>query len=141
MLTASGGLREIWFSAHTQSQYFPLVYTTFRYERMVWGLHPFGFHLVNVLLHGINTMLVWMVLSRLRVPGAWLAAAIFALHPVQVESVAWVTELKNLESLFFSLLAMLAWMKFIDPATTGHRRFYGFALIFYVLALFAKTTA
>src|SRR5262252_984204 len=96
MLTASDGLRQIWFSAHTQSQYFPLVYTTFRYERMLWGLNPIGFHLVNVLLHGTNAVLVWILLSRLRVPGAWFAAAIFALHPVQVETVAWVTELKNL---------------------------------------------
>ena len=112
MLTAPDGLRQIWFSPHKQSQYFPLVYTTFRLEQQLWGLAPLGYHLVNVLLHGLNALLAWAVLRRLAVPGAWLAAALFALHPVHVESVAWVTELKNLESLFFSLLALLAWMRF-----------------------------
>jgi protein O-mannosyl-transferase len=127
MLTAPDGLRQIWFSPHKQSQYFPLVYTTFRLERQLWGLAPLGYHLVNVLLHGINALLVWAVLRRLAVPGAWLAAAIFALHPVHVESVAWVTELKNIESLFFSLLAVLAWMRFTKgspwstPELDSHR--------------------
>jgi tetratricopeptide (TPR) repeat protein len=141
MLTAPDGLRQIWFSAHTQSQYFPLVYTTFRFERMIWGLNPLGFHLINVLLHGINAVLVWILLGRLRVPGAWFAAAIFALHPVQVESVAWVTELKNLESLFFCLLALLAWVRFVDQTSVNRWRYYVLSLIFFLLALFGKTTA
>lgn len=141
MLTATNGLHEIWFSTQTQSQYFPLVYTTFRLEHDLWGLNPFGFHLVNVLLHGLNVTLVWMVLRRLQMPGAWLAAAIFALHPVEVETVAWISELKNLESLFFYLLALLAWIKFIDPASPAKWRYYGLAIAAYLLALFAKTTA
>jgi tetratricopeptide (TPR) repeat protein len=117
MLTAPDGLKQIWFSAHTQSQYFPLVYTTFMLEHALWGLNPFGYHLVNILLHSLNAVLLWRVLRRLRVPAAWLAASVFALHPVQVESVAWVSELKNLESLFFCLLATLAWMQVVDA---GH---------------------
>jgi tetratricopeptide (TPR) repeat protein len=141
LLTATNGLHEIWFSAHTQSQYFPLVYTTFRFERQLWGLNPLGFHLVNILLHGLNAALVWMILKRLRAPGAWLAAAIFALHPVQVESVAWVSELKNVESLLFYLLAVLAWMKFTDGVGWSSWPYYGLALGAYGLALFAKTTA
>lgn len=141
MLTDTNGLRAIWFSAHTQSQYFPLVYTTFRFELSLWGLNPFGFHLVNVLLHALNAVLVWVVLRGLRAPGAWLAAGVFALHPVQVESVAWVTELKNIESLLFYLLAVLAWMKFIDLPGPARWRFYGLAVAAYLLALFAKTTA
>jgi len=141
MLTDTNGLHEIWFSAHTQSQYFPLVYTTFRWEHALWGLHPSGYHLVNVLLHGLNAALVWIVLRRLSIPGAWLAAAIFALHPVQVETVAWVTELKNIESLLFYLLSLMAWMKFIDRTGPGQWRFYLLALAAYLLALFAKTTA
>lgn len=141
MLTDANGLQEIWFSTHTQSQYFPLVYTTLRFERELWGLNPMGFHLVNILLHGLNAVLVWMILLRLQVPGAWLAAAIFALHPVEVETVAWVAELKNVESLLFYLLALLAWIKFIEPAEQRRWSFYLLALASYVFALFAKTTA
>jgi hypothetical protein len=86
LLTAPEGLRRIWFSLDSPSQYFPLVYTTFRIEHAVWGLDPTGYHWVNLLLHIGNALLVWLVLARLKVPGAWLAGAIFALHPVQVES-------------------------------------------------------
>lgn len=141
LLTAPDGLRQIWFSTHTQSQYFPLVYTTFRLERRLWGLNPLGFHLVNILLHGINAILVWGVLRRLRVPGAWVAAALFAVHPVQVESVAWVTELKNVESLLFYLLAVLAWIRWVERLGGGGWKYYLLALGAGLLALFAKTTA
>ena len=111
LLTAPDGLKRIWFSAHFQSQYFPLVYTVFRWQHALWGFHPAGYHLVNLLLHIANALLVWVVLRRLALPGAWFAAAIFALHPVQVESVAWVTELKNTQSTFFYLAALLAWLE------------------------------
>jgi hypothetical protein len=114
LLTAPDGLKRIWFSLDSPSQYFPLTYTVFRIERSLWGLNPAGFHWVNILLHAANALLVWRLLRRLNVPGAWLAAAIFALHPVQVESVAWITELKNVLSLFFFLLAMLAWVEFVE---------------------------
>ncbi len=155
LLTAPDGWRRIWFSTHAQSQYFPLVYSTFRVERRLWGLNPLGYHLVNVLLHAANSVLVWVVLRRLAVPAAWLAAGVFALHPVQVESVAWVTELKNVESLLFYLLALLAWMRFLDLSEAGERRspptalsfhgrpgaYYLLAMGAFLLALFAKTTA
>src|SRR6202022_4650671 len=101
LLTASDGLRRIWFSLDAPSQYFPLVYTTFRIERALWDLNPTGYHWVNILLHVANALLVWRLLIRLKIPGGWLAAAIFALHPVQVESVAWITERKNVLMGFF----------------------------------------
>ena len=135
LLTAPDGLRRIWFSFYTQSQYFPLVYTTLRFEYGLWGLHPLGFHLVNVLLHSANALLVWLVLRRLALPGAWLAAAIFALHPVQVETVAWITELKNTESTFFYLLALLAWMKFAEIHSW---RFYALTFLLYASMLAGK---
>jgi hypothetical protein len=141
LLTAPDGLRRIWFSLDSPSQYFPLVYSTFRIEHALWGLNPFGYHWINLLLHVANALLVWRMLARLHVPGAWLAGAIFALHPVQVESVAWITERKNVLMGFFFLLTLLAWVAFVDERTKRPWRFYGLALILYVLALSAKTTA
>jgi len=141
LLTVPDGLRRIWFSLDSPSQYFPLTYTTFYMERGLWGLNPTGYHWVNLLLHAANALLVWRVLARLRVPGAWLAAAVFALHPVQVESVAWITERKNVLMGFFFLLTLWAWIKFIDGQSKRPWRFYVLALVFYALALSAKTTA
>jgi len=141
LLTAPDGLRRIWFSLDSPSQYFPLVYTTFRIEHGLWGLDSTGYHWVNLVLHVANALLVWLVLARLKLPGAWLAGAIFALHPVQVESVAWITERKNVLMGFFFLLTLLAWIAFVDGRTKRRWLFYGLALILYLLALSAKTTA
>jgi tetratricopeptide (TPR) repeat protein len=141
LLTAPDGLQRIWFSKHLQSQYFPLVYTTLRLQHALWALNPMGYHAVNVLLHGLCALLVWALLKRLAVRGAWLAAAIFALHPVQVESVAWITELKNTQSTLFYLLAVWAWVRFTDRETKHAGWFYGLALLLHLLALLSKTTA
>jgi protein O-mannosyl-transferase len=141
LLTAPDGLKRIWFSLDSPSQYFPLTYTTFRMEWAIWGLNPMGYHWVNILLHAANALLVWRLLTRLAVPGAWLAAALFALHPVQVESVAWITERKNVLSLVFFLLALLCWIQFLEKPSGRPWKYYGLALIFYALALFSKTTA
>ncbi len=141
LLSAPDGWSQIWFSADQPSQYFPLVYTALRLESRLWGLNPTGYHWFNILLHALNALLVWRLLTRLRVPGAWLAAAIFALHPVQVETVAWITEHKNLMTLCFSLLALLAWVEFVEDRPQPPWRYYGLALFCYLLALFSKTTA
>ena len=141
LLSAPDGLWRIWFSLDSPSQYFPLTYTTFYIERSLWGLNPAGYHLVNLLLHGVNALLVWRVLTRLRVPGAWLAGMVFALHPVQVESVAWITERKNVLMGFFFLLTLMAWIKFIETGSKRQRQFYLVALPLYALSLFSKTTA
>src|SRR5436190_10137829 len=141
LLTAPDGWQRIWFSLDSPSQYFPLTYSTFRIEHALWGLNPTGYHWVNLLLHVANALLVWAVLARLKVPGAWLAAAVFALHPVQVESVAWISERKNVLMAFFFLLTLLAWIAFVDQRTKRPRFFYCPALVFYALALSAKTTA
>jgi tetratricopeptide (TPR) repeat protein len=141
LLTAPDGLRRIWFSLDAPSQYFPLAYTVLRIERSLWDLQPAGYHWVNIFLHLGNALLVWRILLRLKVPGAWLAAGIFALHPVQVESVAWISELKNVLMGFFFLLTLLAWVEYVDATSERRRVFYLAALFFCVLALFAKSTA
>jgi tetratricopeptide (TPR) repeat protein len=139
LLHAPDGLVRIWFSDDAPSQYFPLVYTSFRLEYALWGLDPFGYHLVNVCLHAANALLVWRVLARLALPGAWLAAAVFALHPVHVESVAWITERKNVLSTLLFLGALLAWLRFaLDGAG---RRWWAASFGLHGLALLAKTTA
>jgi len=113
----------------------------FRFERAWWGLSPTGYHFVNILLHLANALILWSLLARLRVPGAWLAGAIFALHPVQVESVAWITERKNVLMGLFFLLTIRAWVEFVDKQTKHRWFFYVLALLLYALALFSKTTA
>ena len=141
LLTAPNGWQRIWFSLDSPSQYFPLTYSTFRIEYALWGLNTTGYHWVNLVLHIGNALLIWAVLARLGVPGSWLAAAIFALHPVQVESVAWITERKNVLMGFFFLLTLLSWIAFVDERTRRPWIFYSLALILYVLALSAKATA
>ena len=141
LLTAPDGLHRIWFTTDSPSQYFPLVYTAFRAERSLWGLDPVGYHVVNILLHIANSLLLWLILRRLRIPGAWLAAAIWAVHPVNVESVAWITERKNTLSTLFYLLTILAYMRFTDLQGRRAGAYYGLGLLFCALALFAKTTA
>ena len=86
------GLYRIWFAPLTDPQYYPLQLTSFWMEYHLWVLWPVGYHAVNILLHALNALLLWMVLQQLEVPGAWLVAAVFAVHPVQVESVAWVSD-------------------------------------------------
>ena len=102
------GLRLIWTEPKANEQYYPMVFSSYWLEKRLWGLHPFGYHLVNVLLHAASALLLWWLLVRFALPGAWFAAAVFALHPVAVESVAWVTERKNTLSLALSLLAIHA---------------------------------
>src|SRR5437667_1735635 len=141
LLIAPDGLRRIWFSLDAPSQYFPLTYTVLRIERSSWALSPIGYHWVNLLFHVANALLVWRVLSRLQVPGSWLAAAIFALHPVQVESVAWISELRNVLMGFFFLLTLLTWIEYVDAPHKHRRILYLAALVFYLLVLSAKATA
>ncbi len=143
LLSAPDGLWRIWFTTDSPSQYFPLTYTSFRLEYVLWKLNPTGYHITNIILHSANVLLVWLVLRQLMIPGAWLAAMIFALHPVQVESVAWVTERKNVMMVFFALLSILAWVKFAERSHNLRPgwRLYILSLLLYVLALAAKSTA
>lgn len=141
LLSAPDGLKRIWFSFDSPCQYFPMVYTVFRFEYALWGLHPAGYHWVNVFIHAANALLLWRLLRRIGVPGAWLAAALFGLHPVQVESVAWVSELKNVLSLFFCLLSLHAWVRYLDGRPGWFKQWDWVALACYIPALMSKTTA
>ena len=106
------GLKEIWTT--TQAVYYPLVLTTFWALHKFVGLNPLPYHALNVLLHAVSAILLWRVLRLLQVRGAWLGAALWALHPVMVQSVAWVTELKNTQSCVFYLLSILFFLKWED---------------------------
>ena len=117
-------------------QYFPLVHTVFWVESHFWGDSTFGYHLLNILLHVFSALILVRILRKLSIRGAWLAAAIFALHPVMVESVAWITELKNCLSGVFFLSAALAYLTYTE---TGKRRLYISALGLFILGLLSKT--
>jgi len=145
-LRSADGLRRIWFEPGVTHDYYPLTFTTLWLEYHFWQLSPFGYHLNNILLHALNALLLWRLLVRLRIPGAWLAAAVFALHPVHVESVAWITERKNVLSTMFYLLSFHAFLRFNPPQHPGPnwRRQWPLlvlSLALYLLAMLSKITA
>lgn len=118
-------------------------------------MNPFGYHAINLALHIANALLLWLLLTELGVPAAWLAAAVFALHPINAESVAWVTERKNVQSLFFWLLSFLVYARYFGltpgrfrerttgpprPRPSSHRwLLYGAGLLLFICALLSKT--
>src|SRR5687767_6770335 len=137
ILRLPNALEEIWLEPKSTPQYYPLVFTTFWLEHKIWGLNPAGYHWTNILLHGMNAVLVWLVLRKLEVPGSWFIGALFALHPVHVESVAWITERKNVLSGFFYGLAMLACLRFL--LDKGSWVWYAVGVLLFVCALLSKT--
>ncbi len=133
-MLSTEGLKQIW-SSLAVSRYYPLTLTTFWVEHRIWGLKPLPYHAVNIALQAANAVLLWILLRRLQVRGAWVAALLWAVHPVNVETVAWVTELKNTQSGLFFLLALLLFLQFED----GQRwRDYGIALLCGAAAMLSK---
>ena len=136
LVKSPAGLPGIWASMENP-QYYPLVFSSFWIEyNFLWGKHPVGYHAINILLHAVNSVLLWRLLCRLGVPGAWLAGAVFAVHPVCVESVAWITERKNVLSGLFYLSSIISFVRFKQD---GGPRWYAAALVLYVMALLSKT--
>src|SRR5277367_1795621 len=113
------GFKDIWTTSEADIS--PLTRSTFWVEHALWGLAPLPYHLVNILQHGVCAVLLWRVLRSLQVPGAWLGAALWSLHPVQVESVAWVAEMKNTESGLFFLLSILFFVKGLKAKETDDK--------------------
>lgn len=140
MLRTPAGLWRIWTEPESavQGHYWPIVFTTFWLEFQLWGTNPAGYHFTNILIHLVNALLLWRLLVAMNLRGAWLAAALFALHPVQVESVAWVIERKNVLSGFFFLSAGIVFLRFLE-----HRRWnlYATALALFVCAMLSKSSA
>jgi protein O-mannosyl-transferase len=135
-LQSLDGLRRIWFEVGATQQYYPLLHSAFWVEHRLWGDSVVGYHLANVLLHVAAACLAYAVLLRLKIPGALLAAAIFAVHPVEVESVAWISEQKNTLSAVFYLSSMLAYLQFDE---TRKPSLHVLALVLFTLGLLTKT--
>jgi tetratricopeptide (TPR) repeat protein len=156
-LRSLDGLRRIWFQPRATAQYYPLLYTSYWVQQKLWGDSTTGYHLVNLLLHIGCAVLLLKILRFLRIPGAELAAIIFALHPVNVETVAWIAERKNTLSGIFALGATLSYLKFDEnrnrqekngpPAFAMLRRgkqgrgysSYALAIGLFLFGLFSKT--
>jgi Flp pilus assembly protein TadD len=130
------GLGRIWFDVGATQQYYPVTHSVFWVLHRLFGDATIGYHLVNISLHATSAFLFAVILRRLAVPGAVLAAFIFALHPVHVESVAWITELKNTLSGVLYLGAALAYLRFDSDR---QRPPYALALVLFILALLSKT--
>jgi tetratricopeptide (TPR) repeat protein len=153
-LRSLAGLERIWTEVGATQQYYPALHTAFWIEHGLWDDAVLGYHLINLILHATAACLFALVLRRLAVPGAWFAALLFAVHPVCVESVAWISEQKNTLSAVLYLAAALAYLRFDafgergpvgaggarTPSERGRRlRAYCLATLLFVLALLAKT--
>jgi tetratricopeptide (TPR) repeat protein len=143
VLRDTAGLGSIWLHPTAMQQYYPLTATTFWVDYQVWGFWAPAYHVENVILHATSALLFWRALNRLRVPGAWLASAIFALHPMMVESAGWITERKNVLSLALCLAAFLSYLRFEAERPAPPRRWapwYALAVLTFLAAVLAKTT-
>ncbi len=138
LLQNFSGLLEIWSGGRT-ADYFPLTNTVFWIEHHLFGVNANGYHAVNILLQIANALLVWRLLKRLNIPGAWLAGLIFGIHPVHVASVAWISELKNLLAMFFALLSVLCFLELDEQRLRDSVTAYAASLVFFGLALLSKT--
>jgi tetratricopeptide (TPR) repeat protein len=158
LIRASDGLHRFWFTTQA-ADYWPVTSSTLWLEWRLWGMNPAGYHATNVALHLVEVVLLWAILRRLAIPGAWLAALLFAVHPVNVESVTWIAQRKNLTAMLFYLAAIYCFLHTrwsaatpprlpqdgIEPARWGQRAppaddvvWYWLSLLAFVLAMLSK---
>jgi len=148
LIKARGGLYRFWFTTEPPD-YWPLTSTTLWLEWRLWGMSPTGYHVTNIALHSVEALLLWVVLARLGIGGSYLAALLFAVHPVNVESVAWISQRKNLTAMLFFLLATLAHLQTEDrepsasdpPSGSRRRGLHVLAVVMFALAMLGKGSA
>ena len=136
LVKASNGLYRIWFTREP-IDYWPVTNSSFWIEWRLWGMNPTGYHVTNVLLHIGNALLAWALLSRLSIAGGFIAALLFAIHPVNVESVAWIAQRKNTLSMLFFLTSTLLYLQ----SPIGNRQSpirYWLSFLAFVLAMLSK---
>jgi Tfp pilus assembly protein PilF len=133
------GLLQLWVNPDG-IDYFPLSYSFFWLQAQLFGPHSTGYHVTTILLHISSGLLLWTLLARLNIPGAWVTGLAFTIHPVCVESVAWVAETKNTLSLTLFLTSCIFWVKQDEDSGPTRERSYLLSLVFFLLAMFAKTS-
>ncbi len=137
LVKAGDGLYRMWFTTQP-IDYWPLTNSSFWLEWRLWGLQPAGYHVTNLLLHVCSALLLWAILRRLAIPGALLAALLFVVHPVNVESVAWIAQRKNTLSMVFLLLSIFCYLK--SDVTPGAGRWYWFSFSAFTAAMLSKAS-
>ena len=139
LIQAPGGLTRFWFTTQP-TDYWPVTSTTLWLEWRLWGTQAAGYHATNLVLHLGEALLLWSILRRLRVPGSYLAAVLFVVHPVNVESVAWIAQRKNLVAMLFYLLAVFCFLRtrLMEPKARQPGRWYGLSLLAFILAMLSK---
>ena len=148
LIKAPDGLYRFWCTAEAVD-YWPVTNSSLWFEWRLWGDRPTGYHVTNVLLHCAASLLVWLLLKKLSIPWAFLAALLFAVHPVNVESVAWISQRKNILAMLFFLLSIFSYVE-AELKTTlnasaivpgGTKRWYGLSFFLFLLAMLSKGSA
>jgi protein O-mannosyl-transferase len=144
IIKAPDGLYRFWCTTEP-TDYWPVTYTAFWFEWRLWGMNPTGYHVANLILHVVEGWLIWYILSKFSIPGAFLAGLIFVVHPVNVESVAWIAQRKNTMALLFFLLSIFCYVQAETQPTTQNRLYrhgvdlwYMFSLVTFMLAILSK---
>jgi tetratricopeptide (TPR) repeat protein len=137
LIRASDGLRRIWFTTEAKD-YYPLAYTSFWLQWRLWGENPMPYHVLNVVQHAIASLLLWRTLAAARIPGGWICGLLFAVHPLNVESVAWIVQQKNTLALLLFMGSTWAFTRYLDARA---RATYCVSLGLFILSLLAKPLA